>query len=124
MMKVSVTGADALARRLNALEKDIKKAALKGLEAGAERIAEDARARVRASSSDTGELENSIETTVDPRTLTATVEATAPHAAFVEYGTVHQAAQPFMTPALEENRTAVADDVAKAVTEALKKFNR
>ena len=124
MIKASVTGADTLSRRLSALEKDIKKAALKGLEAGANRIAKDARARVKATSSDTGELENSIETTVDPRTLTATVEASAPHAAFVEYGTVHQVAQPFMTPALEENRAAVADDVAKAVTEALKKFNR
>lgn len=124
MMKVSVSGTDALSRRLNVLEKDIRKAALHGLETGADRIAKDARARVKTTSGDTGALENSIETRVDPRTLTVTVEATAPHAAFVEYGTVHQAARPFMTPALEENRAAVADDVARAVTEALKKFNR
>lgn len=60
-------------------------------------IAEDAR---RDAPVDTGELAGSI--TVDR--AAGTVTANAPHAAFVEQGTEHMRAQPFLRPATYTRR--------------------
>ena len=57
-----------------------------------------------------GELRDSIVATESG------VEVTAPHALFVEIGTEHQAAQPFLSPAVQDH----ADDYAIALKEALK----
>ena len=52
---------------------------------------------------DTGALKNSISTTMDSD-LSATVAPATEYAAFVEFGTRHMGAQPYMTPAAEANR--------------------
>ena len=108
----------------NHLEAHIREAAVKGLSKGAQRIVEDAKRRVRDQTSGICELERSIHANVDHERLTATVSADAPHAVFVEFGTRYQEARPFLSPALEENRGAVAADVADAISKALKAFNK
>jgi HK97 gp10 family phage protein len=50
----------------------------------------------------------------------AVVAVAAAHGAFVEMGTVRQAAQPFFRPAVEANRKKLAAAVAAAVRQALK----
>lgn len=56
---------------------------------------------------DTGNLENSISTTItgDGRTgtITAEIGPTAEYGAFVEYGTSRMGPQPYMTPAAERH---------------------
>jgi HK97 gp10 family phage protein len=51
---------------------------------------------------DTGELRDSIGATWDASTLTLTLHADAPHAAFVEFGTSRMAAQPYLRPTLAQ----------------------
>jgi HK97 gp10 family phage protein len=48
---------------------------------------------------DTGFLRRSIHVEPDSPALRISVIASAPYAAYVEYGTPHSPAQPFMTPA-------------------------
>lgn len=56
----------------------------------------------------TGELQGSIEITEDG------VEATAPHAPFVEYGTYKDPPQPFADPALDAHE----DEFVKGIEDA------
>lgn len=62
---------------------------------------------------DTGELLGSegVEVNVD----TVSLVAKAPHAAFVELGTVHQAAQPYMQPALDTRKDEALRITAREV---------
>ncbi len=66
---------------------------------------------------DSGELAGSIE----GRTLgtTGEVEATARHAAFVEFGTSHTPAQPYMGPAAESSKARFIGRVAAAARRAV-----
>lgn len=68
--------------------------------ATSERIAESARATVRARSYETGELHDSIEATEDG------VVVGAAHGPYVEFGTVDTPAEPFLVPAAEAERAA------------------
>ena len=68
----------------------------RGAEAHAEAVAELARELVPV---DTGELQSSIHVEDGALPASRRVVASAAHAPHVEYGTVHMAAQPFMTPA-------------------------
>ena len=52
---------------------------------------------------DTGNLRNSITTTVQGDGLRAAVVATASYAGFLEHGTSRMAPQPFMGPATDRN---------------------
>jgi HK97 gp10 family phage protein len=51
---------------------------------------------------DTGKLRDSIHYHFNANTLTLTVYADVPYAAFVEFGTSRMAAQPYLRPALAE----------------------
>ncbi|MFC5947074.1 HK97-gp10 family putative phage morphogenesis protein [Pseudonocardia lutea] len=62
-------------------------------------IAQDAK---RYAPVDTGELRESI--TAEVHGTTGTVKATAEHAAYVELGTRYQSAQPYLRPALYQQR--------------------
>jgi len=59
---------------------------------------------------DTGNLKNSIQTTMENDLLaivsTGTTEEDAPYAIYVEYGTRRMAARPYMRPAAEAARPA------------------
>lgn len=117
----------------------------RGVEAGAQIVAEEARMLVPV---DTGELRDSIEArpaeqdrdasgSGDART--AVVVAAAPHAFYVEYGTGQagessagagpgpydpnwpgMVAQPYMRPALDTKRTEVLDVINQEVAGALR----
>lgn len=65
---------------------------------------------------DTGELDNSIETTVEAQNPpTVHVTSHAEYSAALEYGTSKMAERPFMRPATEKNRKNVSSKVAEAV---------
>lgn len=65
---------------------------------------------------DTGILAGSIRAT-ETGTPTATVEAQAEYAKWLEFGTFRTAARPFMTPAVESNRKQYKKDIAKAIND-------
>ncbi len=56
---------------------------------------------------DTGTLLGTVIYEVDERALTASITAGTVYAKFLEFGTRHMAARPFMGPALNNNRTKV-----------------
>lgn len=65
---------------------------------------------------DTGNLKNSIETTIESGGLTATVTAGAEYGIYVEYGTARGGpAQPYMTPAAELVRGPFQDAMKKVL---------
>ena len=51
---------------------------------------------------------------------TAEIAVEGPHAAFVEFGTRHRPARPFLTPALHAGRTRVREIVRARLETALK----
>lgn len=67
---------------------------------------------------DTGELRGSIKGEVVSQ-FEGRVIATAEHAPFVEFGTVHMVAQPFMAPAVEQHRTQFVRDTKSKVKSAV-----
>ena len=69
---------------------------------------------------DTGFLQNSVEADVSraKSDLRGEVPVGADYGVHVEYGTVRQAAQPFLTPASEAQREPFARGVAAAVKQA------
>jgi HK97 gp10 family phage protein len=62
---------------------------------------------------DTGALKNSIRAETVEAGKSAIVTVNEPYAGYVEYGTVFMAAQPFLTPATEEETGAFIDDMGK-----------
>lgn len=69
------------------------------LTAGAERVAARARELVPVR---TGTLRASIGVRTASAGAGVQVEATAPYAAYVEFGTIHMAAEPYLQPAVDE----------------------
>ena len=67
---------------------------------------------------DTGELQSSISAEVQSE-FEAHVIATAEHAPYVEFGTVHMMAQPFMAPAVEQHRTEFVRETKSKVKSAV-----
>lgn len=117
-MKLTATLQDThrLAARMQALSKDIEAQALAALAEGAQAVADTARSLAPKR---TGELQSSIRVVEGDDGVT--VEATAPHAAFVEFGTLKQPARPFLAPALAACRPAIVERVARAVRAAIAK---
>jgi HK97 gp10 family phage protein len=92
----------------------LSRAAFEELEATAANITEHAQSIVPV---DTGELQGSIgdeSNGID----TVTNYADAPHAGFVELGTRHQAAQPYMVPAFRAETEGLAERVGQRIAEA------
>lgn len=63
----------------------------------------------------TGNLKRSIELSYDDDFRTATVEATAHYAGYVEHGTRKMSAQPYMKPAFEEQEPIFKKDLEDLV---------
>lgn len=61
---------------------------------------------------DTGALKNSISVSADGNS--AVISANTDYAGYVEFGTSKMAAQPFLVPALINNRAAIIDIFLKA----------
>lgn len=93
-----------------------------GVQETAEQVEETARSLVPV---DTGALRTSIETFGAGGSGERTVEAGQGlgYAAFVEYGTDKAPAQPFLTPAAEQNRPNLTKNVARHI-EALARKSR
>lgn len=66
----------------------------------------------------TGNLKGSITQEVDG--LTGTVGTNVEYAPFVEYGTVRQSPQPYLFPALDENK----DNIRQMIREEIEKVTR
>lgn len=90
-VRATLTGISAQGRRT--VQREVKRSAL-AVEAGAKR-----RAPV-----DTGRLRSSIAHQVEEGGLSAVVGTNVEYAAHVEFGTRRQRAQPYLVPALEEER--------------------
>lgn len=63
----------------------------------------------------TGTLKRSIGIEVSDGGMTATVEPTAEHAPYVEFGTRFMEAQPYLNPAFEEQKKQFEKDLQKLV---------
>lgn len=98
----------ALQRKWNALPGKMENMAAEAVTASARRAAEIARELVPV---DSGELRSGISAAPEDR-LSAVVSSAAGHAAMVEYGTSKMAAQPYMQPAAEAERTAFFREAA------------
>ena len=68
---------------------------------------------------DTGFLKNSIKGDVDRSKAVGEVAVTAEYAAYVEYGTRHMAAQPYLTPAAEHIARGLESLGAQLIKRAL-----
>lgn len=143
-MTVKVSGLRELGERMRSLSKEVAgKAAFSGVLAGATVIKKAAIRKVEANPSiETGSLHDAIITKRVPRgqlKMTAEYIVTvrrgltrrqkakgkqraAPHASFVEFGTVNMPAEPFMRPAFdghkEEAVQAIVAKLDKAITKA------
>lgn len=71
---------------------------------------------------DTGKLVSSIVS--DAQGTKAWIEARSIYAPWLEYGTRHMVARPFMQPAIEANRQRVGDLIRAAVTSAMAQWQQ
>lgn len=84
------------------------------------RVPHRASAPGEAPATDTGKLLSSI--VGDAQGLKAWVEARSVYAPWLEYGTRHMQARPFMLPAIEANRQRVGDLIRAAVSSAMSQW--
>lgn len=85
-----------------------------------QRVPHQASAPGEAPATDTGKLVGSIVSGAEgPRGY---VEARSVYALYLEYGTRHMAARPFLVPAFEANRQRAGDLIRAAVQQAMTQF--
>jgi len=79
-----------------------------------------------APASDTGTLLNSISGTakMGPNGPEGVIEARAPYAAYLEYGTRKMLPRPYLTPAIERNRQRFTEALRKALETGASAFAR
>jgi len=111
MLSAKMSGMERLTAQLNAYRTQAAAKIDEALAVSAEQIADDAKALAPV---DSGATRDSIEAAKDSYQRYK-VAATLPYALFLEFGTVHMAAQPFLFPAYEKNRNVVLDNLKKAL---------
>lgn len=133
-----ISGAEKHARRLARLRRETALEVAKRLYAGGQNIELDAELSITAGSisgknhvpsepgqppnADTRHLDTNIETKlVDSYNPKVTVTSQAEYSAWLEYGTEDMAARPFMRPALEKNRSELANSVKYGVNAVIRK---
>lgn len=144
--RVRIDGLAALERSMRELTVDLRgKVARAGTNAGAQIVRKAAKANIeRSPSIDTGDLRDAVivrrippaETVLDSEHI-VTVRgrgkpynkkgqkiARAPHAHFVEFGTVKMPAEPFLRPALEQNVKAATEALADRLRKRIAKAGR
>lgn len=62
---------------------------------------------------DTGKLRDSIRLNIDEGGFNVNIKSDADHASYVEYGTRHQHAQPFVGPAFKKQQKKFKEDLNK-----------
>jgi len=110
-LKVKVQNIDKVIKNMDKYNDEIQDKIKQVLADGGMKIQTEAQSRAPVR---TGTLRASIE--YKPEGMQVQVVATADYAAFVEFGTRNQEAQPFLTPAFE----LVAPRIERAIQEALK----
>lgn len=126
---VRLEGERTLLRRLERMEDELRAAAMDGaLQGAAESWADRAGQRVPASAGPPTRgglhLKNAIRVETKKREPDHVVKAVGPrrdqfHGIFVEVGTVHQPARPFLRPTFDERRRQALFDVAAALKRRL-----
>lgn len=119
-MKKTVIGAGRLAKKFPELKEKFREVAQREMEAGASEILALARANAPVASEDGGDLLASLHRTKSDDGLRHTVEASAPHAKHVEFGTIKMAAQPFLIPAAEQVKPRLKRRVQSTMRKAAK----
>lgn len=116
-VSIDLTEVHHLSADLLAQSADIEGKATTALDAGGARIASTARTTVAANSYFTGELLGAI--AVHTGSLSVNVEAGTDHAVFVEQGTSHMPAEPFLGPAFDQHLEGTVNDLADAGSDFL-----
>jgi len=117
---VTITGIARLRGRLEDLPEEIRQALVKGVKESAEAVRDDVKRNVPA---DTGNLRESVDIRYREGGLVADVgwfNQADFYAAFVEYGTRSQPAQPSLHPALERERGRYTARLTAEVRRALR----
>lgn len=112
--RLTVKGMPELQRALHEASAETVKAAELAVAQEVDAIQDDA---VRFAPRDTGDLENHIDGAAYG--LRGTVRSTSRHAGFVEHGTRHTRAQPYMLPAAELARRRLPKRAAAIIKAAL-----
>lgn len=118
MIRVRVEGVEAVQGYLEKAAEGLGPALAGAVARGVEKIRADAQALAPM---DTGSMSESIQTAVNSQggNVTGTVSVASGYAAYVEMGTQHMAARPFLYPAASMNQAEIAGDIAAAVRECL-----
>lgn len=129
-ISINVKGAKQLADKMNALVEDLRKDVLTSAQKGATAIEREA--RVRAPRGATGQLEGSIKRRVvksegDVAVVAVVVGGSGVHGGResswlgIEFGNAHTPAQPFLRPALRDNREEIRKSVATVISQAIRR---
>ena len=105
-----IGGLDKLLEQLSKVASD--KAMMVGVTKSAMRV--EAKAK-QLCPVDTGLLRASINTTLQPDKLRAIVSTNVKYASYVEFGTEFQDFQPYMYPALQQNKDKIKQDILDAL---------
>ena len=148
VVKVRVEGLRELGERFKRLKVDMQdKAAWAATSRGASIVKTAAKATIRRQSWETGTLFKAVVMKRAPkgqRQTTAehwvtvrrrrtgkkvskksrTVQETAPHAGFLEFGTVKMQAEPYLGPALKDNIGTVTEAMRKSLAKSIAKYSK
>ena len=114
-LAVSVTGIKALRRDFERLANKNRKAAQRLVAKNAIDIQRGAKRRDRVPV-DIGRLRSSIEVDIKPDKLNAEVGTNVEYAPFVEFGTRHMRAQPYLGPAFEDGVESFMRDLKRELS--------
>lgn len=119
-MAIEIKGLDSLMAKLDSLGGDVLDALGKAVHQTTEVAREDAAA---FSPEDTGRLRQSIDRRMEEgeTAVTGTVYTNVEYAVFQEMGTYKMAAQPFMMPSLNANKSTFEQLAHREVLEAIRK---
>lgn len=112
---IDLVGGGALNAELQKLERLSLEEARRAVAIVAYNVEADAK---RLCPVDTGRLRASIQTALAHTYAGAEVGTNVEYAPFVEFGTYRQRAQPYLTPAAEQNR----NDLVRRISEALRRL--
>lgn len=118
-IKLSILGVGELIGKLNKMNQFAAVRVEEQVKKSANSIRKSGRARVAV---DTGALKKAIRVKYSKDRLSATIGPQgkgAWKAHFIEFGTVEQPAQPFMSPAWEENKNDYIQGMRKALNKAV-----
>ena len=144
---MTIRGLDSLIRKINALGGNSDKALKTGIHKGVKLVQGDAKELAPVAAVDGGQLRNSIQGTVEEKlgAIVGKVSTNVGHAAYVEFGTGQRgeespsppkspenlsyrhdwagmSAQPYLYPALEQNKENIKEIAKKELQKELRKL--